>query len=80
VQLRAGRLREGFVGGVANQDVAEAEGILRRELRLVGPDQLLADEGGEMGRNLTVLRKRLDGAPVEGLALDRTALEHKALG
>ena len=49
VQLRARRLRQRVVGSVPDQQVAEAEGILARELRLVGPDELLADERGEAG-------------------------------
>ena len=44
VQLGAGRLRQRVVGGVADQQVAEAERVVARELRRVGPDELLADE------------------------------------
>ena len=47
VQLGAGRLRERVVGGVADQQVAEAEPVLAGELRPVGPDQPLADERGQ---------------------------------
>ena len=40
VEVCAGRLRQRVVGGVADQEVAEAEAVLARELRLVGADQL----------------------------------------
>jgi hypothetical protein len=44
VQLRPRRFRECVVGGVADQQVPEAEGVLAGKLALVGPDELLADE------------------------------------
>ena len=61
--------------------MAEAEAVLAGELRSIRPDQLLPDECGESRRHLGLLgRERLDGASVEDLALDRTALEHAPLG
>ena len=81
VQLRPGGFRERVVGGVADQQVAEAEAVLACELRLVGTDQLPADERGQARRHLRLLRcERLHGAAVEDLALDRAALEHPPLG
>ena len=81
VQLRPGRLRERVVGGVTDQQVAEAEAVLACELRLVGTDQLPADERGQTRRHLRLLRcERLHGAAVEDLALDRATLEHPPLG
>ena len=81
VQVGAGRLGERVVGRVADQQVAEAEAVLARDLRPVRPDQLLADERGEARGDLRLLgRERLDGAAVEDLALDRAALEHASLG
>ena len=81
VQLGPGRFRERVVGGVADQQVAEAEAVLARELRLVGTDQLAAHERGQARRHLRLLRcERLHGAAVEDLALDRAALEHPPLG
>ena len=81
VELGAGRFRQRVVGGVADQQVAEAEAVLAGELRLVGPDQLLAHERGQARRHLGLLGcERLDGAAVEDLALDRAPLEHAPLG
>ena len=81
MQLGAGRLRQRVVRGVADQQVAEAEGVLARKLRLVRADQLLAHERGESRRRPRLLgSERLDGAAVEDAALDRAALEHAALG
>ena len=81
VQLRPGRLRERVVGGVTDQQVAEAEAVLACELRLVWPDQFPADERGQTRRHLSLLRcERLHGAAVEDLTLDRATLEHPPLG
>ena len=81
VEVGAGRLRQRVVGGVADQQVAEAEAVLAGELRPVRPDQLLADERGQARRHLGLVGcERLDGAAVEDLALDRAALEHAPLG
>ena len=81
VEVRAGRLRERLVGRVADQQVAEAEAVLARELRPVRPDQLLAHERGQARRHLGLLgRERLHGTPVEDLALDRAPLEDASLG
>ena len=44
VQLRARLLRQRPVGGVADQDVAEAEGVVVAEGRAVGADQVAPDE------------------------------------
>ena len=44
VQLGARRLRQRVVRGVADQQVAEAEGVVAGELARVGADELLADE------------------------------------
>ena len=80
VQVGADRLGEGVVGGVADQQVAEAVAVVARELGAVGPDELVAHERGEPGRDLRLLGgERLDGAAVEDLTLDRAALEHPAL-
>jgi hypothetical protein len=76
VQIGPGRLRQRVVGGIANQEVAEAEAVLDREQGLVRTDQLLADERGEMRRHLAVLGERLHGAAVKELALNRSPLEH----
>ena len=49
VQIRAHGLRQSVVGGVADEQVAEAEAVLAGELRPVGADQLVPDERGESG-------------------------------
>jgi hypothetical protein len=83
VQLRPGLLRQRLVGGVADEDVPEAEAVLAREVSRTRSDQLLAHEGGEVqadrGRFQPLRSKMGDSAAVEGLALDRCALEHVAL-
>ena len=80
VQLRALRFRKAVVGGVAHEEMAEAKRILAGEERPVRPDQLLADERGQLGREPRLLgRERLDDAVVEHLAFDGAALEHGAL-
>ena len=72
VELGARRLRQRVVGGVADQQMAEAEAVLARELRPVRSDQLLADERRQAGASpASPPGERLDGAPVEDLALDR---------
>src|SRR3954454_25005437 len=74
------RLRERVVGRVADQQVTEAVAVVAGELSAVGANELVAYERSEPGRDLCLLRgERLDGAAVEDLALDRTALEPPAL-
>ena len=81
VQLGPGCLGERVVGGVADQDVAEAERVLAGERGPVGPDQLLAHQRGQPRGHLLLGRgEGLDGAAVEELALDRAALEHAPVG
>src|SRR5262249_43991781 len=73
-------LRERFVGGVTDQQMAEAEGVVAGELGPVRPDQLVPDECGQPRQHLGLLRsERLDGAAMEDLALDRSPLEHGTL-
>ena len=79
VQLGSRRLGQGVVGGVSEQQVAEAEGVLSGELGRVGTDQALADERGEARRHRAAVRERLHCAAVEDLTLDRTPLQHGAL-
>ncbi len=80
VQLRADRLRHGVVGGVANQQVAEAEGVVPGKDRLVRPDELLSDERGQASRHRPVVRgERFDRAAVEHAPFHRAAFEHGAL-
>ena len=80
VKVGAPRFRQRLVGGVPHEQVAEAEAVLARHLCPFGCDQLLAHQSGQLRRHLgLVVDERLDGAAVEDLALDRRALEHRAL-
>src|SRR6476661_10355567 len=59
----------------------EAERVLARELRLVGPYELLAHEGAEPRHGLELLwRKCLHRAAMEDATFDCATLEHAALG
>ena len=81
VQLCSGRLRQRVVGRVPDQQVAEAVGVLAGKLRLVGPDELLADQAVQARLHLRLFgSESLHGATVEDSALDRAALEHATLG
>ena len=82
VELGSGLLGERVVGGVADQEVAEAECLLVGVGRLVGADQLLPDEREEMGGDVVALGRRrqlLHGAAVEDLPFDGAAADHVAL-
>ena len=82
VQLRAQRLRNGVVGGVADQEVAEPEPVVSGELRPVGPDEVLPDECDQCRpeRRPHGRRQELgDGATVEAPPLDGGALDPGAL-
>ena len=77
VQVCANGLRESVVGGVADEQVAEAEAVLAGKLGTFGADQLVPDECREPWQHLRLVRReRLHGAAVEDLALDGAALEH----
>src|SRR5689334_18044292 len=66
VKVGARRLREGVVGGVADQEVAEAIGVLARKLRPVRADEVAPHERGESRGELRLLRcKGLHSAAVE---------------
>ena len=80
VQVRARGFRQRVVGGVPDQEVAETEAVLARDLGLVGRDQLLACERGQARRHRRLLhRERLDGAAVEDFAFDRSAFQNGSL-
>ena len=81
VQLRPDTLRQRVVGGVADQQVTEAEAVVAGELWAVGTEELTPNERGRAGRHLRLLRSEsLHSAAVEELALDRASLEHAPLG
>ena len=63
VQIGSRRLRQRVVGGVSDQQVAEAEGVFRGNLRRVGADQALPDEGGEARRHIGRLSESAWTAP-----------------
>ena len=71
VQLCPQPLRHRVVGGVADQDVAEAEAVLTRERARIRLDQPLADERLETAGDLADLVRRRQvrhGAPPEDLS------------
>ena len=75
------RLRQGLVGGVADQQVSEAVPVVARQLRLFRTQQILADEGRQASVEARLVRAEGgDGAAVEDLALDRPAFENVSLG
>ena len=82
VQLGARRLRQRLVGGVADQQVAEAEGVLAGNCGLSGRTSSLRTSDGQARRTVC----SSSGASActaprwKTLALDRAALEHGALG
>ncbi len=81
VQVRSLFLRHGLVGGVADQEVPEAEGVLPHEFGAVGADELLACQGEEAGTHLCAehLRgERRHRPSVEDLPLHRASLDHRA--
>src|SRR5207342_493954 len=81
MQVGADRLRERVVGGVSNEQVAEAIAVLAGDLSAVGTHELAPDECRQPGRDLRLFgNERLDAAPVKEFALDGAALEHPALG
>jgi hypothetical protein len=80
VQLGSHRFRQRDVGGVANEQMAEPEPVVSRELRSVGPDELLANECRQSCRHaLLAGLEGLHRPAVEDLTLDRAPLEHAAL-
>ena len=80
VQLGPHALGQGLVGGVADQQVAEAEAVLALELGPVGTDELAPDERRESRRHLWLRRcEHLNRPAMEELALDRTSSEDVSL-
>jgi len=79
VQIGSRRLRKNVVGGVPEQQVAKAKGVVSGNPLSIGTDQPLAHERGEVWRDLASVGKRLERATMEDLALDRGALQHRAL-
>ena len=81
VKIGADGLRKRVVGGIANEEVPEAEAVLAHELWLVRPDQLLANERGEARGHVRLLwGERLHGAAMEYLPFHRAPLEHAPFG
>src|SRR5437763_4377633 len=80
VQLGADGLRQRLVSRVANQEVADAEAVVARELRFVRPNQLLTDERGQAWGHLGLFGcECLYGAAVEAVVLDSASFEGVAL-
>ena len=75
-------LRERLVGGVADQDVAELEGVAGRQLGAFRADKLLANQGEERAPDLRPERVRRElghGRLLEHPADDRGPLGDRAL-
>ena len=66
VQVGADGLRQGVVGGVADQEMTEAVGLLAGELRCVGADELLAHER-DQPRRLRFAVRRAPGPRSDGI-------------
>ena len=80
VQVCARRLRQRLVRGIPDQQVPEAERVVARDHRRARPDELLPHETEQVAvRPGPLRRQRLDGRPVEHLALDRASLERASL-
>ena len=80
VELGSRRLRKRVVGRVADQEVPESVGVVPRELRAIGPDELLPDECQQSLRHVRVaVRERPHRTLVEHPSFHRAALEHGSL-
>ena len=82
VQLRPLTFGQCVVGGVADQQVAEPVRLVAVEQRVVGSDQLLAHERGQVGVHTLAQagrRQFADSAAVEHLALNRPPFDHRPL-
>ena len=82
VQIGPLLLRHRLVRSITDQQMPEPERVLASELRPVRPDQLLAGQCQQPGPNVRarrLLAERRDGPGMEHLALDRSALDHRAL-
>jgi hypothetical protein len=82
VQIGARLLRQRIVGSVADQEVTEAERVVSRHRRGLGPDQLGADQLREVAvepRANALGRELRDRQAVEDLTLDGPALDHRPL-
>ena len=82
VELGADLLGKHGVGGVAGQDMGEAEAVVTRELGRIGPDELLVDERQEVRLDVgtrMVGQELAERAAVEVPAFDRGTLEHRSL-
>ena len=82
VELRASSFRDRLVGRVADQEMAESEGILADQRRAFGTDQLLPHERQEIRPDVSAVisgHEIHDGADEELLPDDGCGLEHVAL-
>ena len=79
VQLGPGRFRQRLVGGVADEQVAKAVGVVLRQQRLLGSNQVLPHQRHELTVDRAAIRESRDRSAVEDLALDRAPLQHVAL-
>ena len=82
VQVRANGLREGLVGGVADQQMPETVGVVPGDLGAIGPHELLAYERQQAARHVLAERlgsERRHRSAVEHLALHGATLDHAPL-
>jgi hypothetical protein len=82
VELGASLLGQRVIGGVADEEVAEAECFLVRVRRMVRPNHLFAHEREEVRCHVFPFRgwrEILHGAPMEDLTFDGAAADHVAL-
>ena len=79
MELCARLLRQGVVGGVADQQVPEPEGVVARQGGRRRVDQLLAHEPDERRLDVGGMGQLDDGAAMEDSALDRAAVDHRPL-
>jgi len=81
VEVGPSRFRQGVVGGITDEEVAEAVRVVAGQLSAVGPNELLTDERDEpLVDGSVAVGERSDRSAVKGASLDGTALEHRALG
>ena len=82
VELGSSRLRQGFVGRVADELVAESHGVLPGERRLLRPDEITSQELPQHAFRVgtrEILGESEHRAEMEDLALDGAMLEQGSL-
>ncbi|HEY8438465.1 MAG TPA: hypothetical protein VIK65_07605, partial [Candidatus Limnocylindrales bacterium] len=81
VEVGAESFGRGLVGGVADQQVPEPEGVVAGQQRAVGPDQITPDETHQRSAHVVdaiAVEHRRQRAEVELLPGDGRSLDHRA--